>query len=111
MTKIAVYSAYKYYRLKYVKSFSPPWDKELVENSSVEFIYWVGQKVHLDFSIRHYGKIQMNFLAIPTLFLLKMSKVFVDHVLGLKKSIISPSLGEICSNGLNLSDFYKALRW
>ena len=28
MPKIAVYSAYKYYCLKYVKSFSPPWDKE-----------------------------------------------------------------------------------
>ena len=52
----------------------------------------------------------MNFLANPILFLLKMRKVFVDHVLGLKKSTISPSLGEICSNGLNHSSFYKALR-
>ena len=29
--------------------------------------YWVGQKVHLDFSLRCYGKSQTNLLANPIL--------------------------------------------
>ena len=32
--------------------------------------YWVGQKVHLDFSVPSYGKIRTNFLANPILLLL-----------------------------------------
>ena len=33
--------------------------------ASLPEIYWVGQKVHSDFSITPYGKTQMNLLAIP----------------------------------------------
>ena len=33
----------------------------------LQFYYWVGHRVHLDFSIRYYEKTQMNILANPIL--------------------------------------------
>ena len=35
----------------------------------ISLIYWVGQKIHLGYSLRGHGKIRMNFLAKPILVL------------------------------------------
>ena len=41
-----------------------------------EIKYWVGQKVHLGFSVRCYGKTQTNSLATPTYIYFKAFKIF-----------------------------------
>ena len=59
--------------LKMTHSSKGKWFSQLPKEFTTSFpsglqllcLYWVGQKVCLDFSITSYGKTQMNFLANP----------------------------------------------
>ena len=45
-----------------------------MQNSSIYYYYWVGQKVHLGFSVTAYRKTQKNFLFNP-IYVKKMQTV------------------------------------
>ena len=52
--------------LQYTKSFLAPRSASVYQQE-IWCWYWIGQKVHLDFSITLYGKPRMDFLANPIL--------------------------------------------
>ena len=47
--------------------------------SRCKLLYWVGQKVHLGFFVRCFGKIQTNFLANPIYRMDKQQGPTVEH--------------------------------